>query len=86
MKSSRHDPYRLGYTCATMVGTKSREHVSVKQIFKTYLSLDCNLKLVYMKLESLVIVYNYVTVKFIYSSTHRPSSGESMFDWTSKKN
>ena len=57
MTSSPHGPYAQGYTRATMVGTKGCETVRWSQSQKTGLSSDCSLQLDYMKLESLVIVY-----------------------------
>ncbi len=55
MTSSPHDPYGLGYTCATMVMTKGSNDVNRSKSFKHYLSPDCSLQLENMKLESLVI-------------------------------
>lgn len=62
MNSDRHDPYKLGHTRATMVIYKKKQKCKLEQIFKNYLSPDCRLKLAYMKLESLVIVNQRVTV------------------------
>ena len=45
MKSSRHGPYRLGYTCVTMVFTKSNYDVNQRKSFKNYLSSNCRLQL-----------------------------------------
>ena len=55
MTSSPHGPYRLGYTRATMVGTKGCETARWSQSQKTGLSTDWSLQLDSMKLESLVI-------------------------------
>ena len=55
MTSNHHAPYDLGYTRATMDGTKGRETARWSQSQKTILSSDCRLKLAYMKLELLVI-------------------------------
>lgn len=45
MRSSRHGPYRLGYTCVTMVVTKSGNCVNMSKSYKNYLSSDCRLQL-----------------------------------------
>ena len=55
MTSSHHGPYGLGYTRATMVGTKGCDPARVSQSQKICLSPDCSLQLDCMKLESLVI-------------------------------
>ena len=56
MTSNHHAPYVLGYTRATMVGTKSMRDREVERISKTDLSSDCRLQLACMKSELLVIV------------------------------
>ena len=55
MTSNHHAPYVLGYTRATMVGTKRSEIVRWSKTDKTDPSSDCRLQLAYMKLELLVI-------------------------------
>ena len=55
--SSHHGLYAQGYTRATMVTTKSSHLATRSKSQKSYLSSDCSLQLDYMKLESLVIVY-----------------------------
>ena len=55
MTSGPHGPYRLGYTCATMVMTKSSKGATWSKSQKNHLSSDCPLQLEGMKLESLVI-------------------------------
>ena len=62
MTSNHHAPYGLGYTRATMAGTKSRETVRSSKSQKASLSSDCSLQLDYMKLESLVIANQNVAV------------------------
>ena len=62
MTSNHHAPYDLGYTRATMVGTKSSEAVTWSKSQKANLSSDCSLQLDYMKLESLVIANQNVAV------------------------
>ena len=62
MTSNHHAPYDLGYTRATMDGTKGCKTARSSQSHKTILSSDCRLQLAYMKLESLVIVDQHATV------------------------
>ena len=62
MTSNHHAPYDLGYTRATMVGTKRSETVKLSKTHKANLSSDCSLQLDYMKLESLVIANQNVAV------------------------
>src|SRR5205807_9676670 len=62
MRSNHHAPYDLGYTRATMDGTKGCKTARSSQSHKTILSSDCRLQLAYMKLESLVIVDQHATV------------------------
>ncbi len=49
MTSNHHAPYDLGYTRATMVGTKRREAVTWSKPHKANLNSDCRLQLAYMK-------------------------------------
>lgn len=60
--SSHHGPYVQGYTRATMVGTERSECESTSRTQKSDRSPDWSLKLDSMKLESLVIVNQNVTV------------------------
>ncbi len=62
MTSSHHGPYGLGYTRATMAGTKSSEAATWSQSQKTGRSPDCSLQLDCMKSESLVIANQNVAV------------------------
>ena len=62
MTSNHHAPYGLGYTRATMAGTKSSNAVRRSKSQKAGLSSDCSLQLDYMKLESLVIANQHVAV------------------------
>ncbi len=62
MTSSHHGPYDLGYTRATMGGTKGSEVARRSKPHKTVLSPDWSLQLDSMKLESLVIVDQNATV------------------------
>ena len=62
MTSNHHAPYDLGYTRATMGGTKGCEAARWSESHKTVLSSDCRLQLAYMKLESLVIADQHAAV------------------------
>ncbi len=62
MTSSHHDPYGLGYTRATMVGTEGCEAAMWSQSQKADRSPDCSLQLDCMKSESLVIANQNVAV------------------------
>ncbi len=62
MTSSPHGPYVLGYTRATMAGTKGRDTARWSQSHKACLSSDWSLQLDSMKVESLVIVDQHATV------------------------
>ncbi len=75
MTSSRHGPYALGYTRATMAGTKGCQTVRWSQSQKASLSSDWSLQLDSMKLESLVIADQLRCSEYVPGScTHRPSS------------
>ena len=54
MTSNHHAPYDLGYTRATMGGTKGCEPARGSESQKAALSSDCRLQLACMKSESLV--------------------------------
>lgn len=62
MTSNHHAPYDLGYTRATMGGTKGSEAARFSQSHKTTLSSDCRLQLACMKPESLVIADQHAAV------------------------
>jgi hypothetical protein len=70
MKSSPYGLYELGYTRATMKITKSCNVVKYSKSQKRFLSSNYRLKLVYMKLESLVIVNQHVTVNMLLGFVH----------------
>ena len=55
MTSNHHAPYVLGYTRATMAGTKRKRDREVERISKAGPSSDCRLQLACMKSELLVI-------------------------------
>ena len=62
MTSNHHAPYDLGYTRATMVGTKRSEGAIRSKAQKADPSSDCSLQPDYMKLESLVIADQHAAV------------------------
>jgi hypothetical protein len=62
MTSNHHAPYVLGYTRATMAGTKGRKTARSSQSHKASLSSDRRLQLAYVKLESLVIADQHAAV------------------------
>ena len=70
MTSNHHAPYGLGYTRATMAGTKRSEAVKWSKSQKASLSSDCSLQLDYMKLESLVIANQHVAVNTFSGLVH----------------
>ena len=70
MTSNHHAPYGLGYTRATMAGTKSCKTVKSSKSQKASLSSDCSLQLDYMKLESLVIANQNVAVNTFSGFVH----------------
>ena len=79
MTSNHHAPYDLGYTRATMADTKRSETVRSSKAQKIRLSSDCSLQLDYMKLESLVIVNQNVTVNtfpgLVHTARHTMGAG-----------
>ena len=62
MTSNHHAPYDLGYTRATMAGTKRSESARRSKAQKAGPSSDCSLQPDYMKLESLVIADQHAAV------------------------
>ena len=70
MTSNHHAPYVLGYTRVTMADTTSSQLARVSKSLKFGLSSDCTLQLECMKLESLVIVNQNVTVNTFSGFVH----------------
>lgn len=62
MTSNHHALYVLGYTRATMAGTKGSEPARGSESQKAGLSSDCRLQLACMKSESLVIAGQHTAV------------------------
>ena len=62
MTSNHHASYVLGYTRATMDGTKRRNLVTVSKTQKAVLNSDCGLQPAHTKTELLVIPNQHVGV------------------------
>ena len=62
MTSNHHAPYVLGYTRATMAGTKRSKAARRSKTQKSTLSSDCGLQPAHMKLELLVIADQHAAV------------------------
>ena len=78
MTSNHHALYALGYTRATMVGTKRRKTVMSSKSHKADLSSDWSLQLDAMRLELLVIANQPCRGEYVPGPcTHRPSNHES---------
>ena len=78
MTSNHHAPYVLGYTRATMDGTKRSKPARGSKPQKAVLSSDWSLQLDSMKLESLVIANQQRRGEYVPGPcTHRPSNHES---------
>ena len=78
MTSSHHAPYVLGYTRATLAGTKGCKPVRVSESQKAGPGSDWRLKLASMKAELLVIANQQRRGEYVPGPcTHRPSHHES---------
>ena len=78
MTSNHHALYVLGYTRATMAGTKRRNAARWSKSHKAGLSSDWSLQLDSMKLELLVIANQQCRGEYVPGPcTHRPSNHES---------
>ena len=78
MTSNHHALYDLGYTRATMDGTKRSEAARWSKPQKAVLSSDRSLQLDSVKLESLVIANQQRRGEYVPGPcTHRPSHHES---------
>ena len=89
MTSNHHAPYDLGYTRATMVGTKRSEAVTWRKAHKANLSSDCRLQLAYMTLESLVIANQNVAVNtfpgLVHTARHTTRVYNTRSQWPNRK-
>ena len=85
MTSNHHALYVLGYTRATMVGTKRSEMVTSSESQKADPSSDCTLQLEYMKSELLVIVDQNATVNafpgLVHTARHTTKVGSAQSRW-----
>ena len=85
MTSSHHAPYVLGYTRATMDGTKGCEAARWSQSQKAVLSSDCRLQLACMKSESLVIADQHAAVNtfpgLVHTARHAMGVGHTRSQW-----
>ena len=85
MTSNHHAPYVLGYTRATMVGTKSSKTVRWSKTQKSTLSSDCGLQPAHMKLELLVIADQNAAVNafpgLVHTARHTTEVGGAQ-SWT----
>ena len=70
MTSNHHAPYDLGYTRATMDGTKGCKTARLSESHKTILSSDCRLKFACMKSELLVNVHQLGTLNTFSGLVH----------------
>ena len=70
MTSNHHAPYVLGYTRATMAGTKGSEPARGSQSQKANLSTDRSLQLDSLKSESLVIADQHAEVNTFTGLVH----------------
>ena len=74
MTSSHHAPYVLGYTRATLAGTKGCKPARGSESQKAGLGSDWRLKLASMKAELLVIADQQRRGEYVLGPcTHRPS-------------
>ena len=85
MTSNHHALYVLGYTRATMVGTKGSEAVRRSESHKAGLSSDCRLQPACMKSESLVIAGQHTAVNtfpgLVHTARHTTKVGNTRSRW-----
>ena len=89
MTSNHHAPYDLGYTRATMDGTKGSKAARPSQSHKTILSSDCRLQLAYMKPELLVTAGQHTAVNMfpglVHTARHVMKAGNTRSRWANRK-
>ena len=89
MTSNHHAPYGLGYTRATMAGTKRSNTARWSKSQKASLSSDCSLQLDYMKLESLVIADQHAAVNtfsgLVHTARQTMRVGNTRSRWPNRK-
>ena len=89
MTSNHHAPYDLGYTRATMDGSKGSEAARWSETQKPVLSSDCSLQLDCTKLESLVIADQHAAVNtfpgLVHTARHTMRVGNTRSRWLNRK-
>ena len=89
MTSNHHAPYDLGYTRATMDGSKGSEAARWSETQKPGLCSDCSLQLDCTKLESLVIANQNVAVNtfsgLVHTARHTMRVGNTRSRWLNRK-
>ena len=89
MTSNHHAPYDLGYTRATMAGTKRSEAAMPSKAQKTSPSSDCRLQLACMKSESLVIAGQHTAVNtfpgLVHTARHTTKVDNTRSRWGNRK-
>ena len=89
MTSNHHALYVLGYTRATMVGTKGSEAARQSESHKAGLSSDCRLQPACMKSESLVIASQHIAVNtfpgLAHTARHTTKVGNTRSRWGNRK-
>ena len=89
MTSNHHAPYDLGYTRATMAGTKRSEAAMQSKAQKTSPSSDCRLQLACMKSELLVIANQHVAVNtfpgLVHTARHTTRVCNTRSQWPNRK-
>ena len=89
MTSNHHAPYVLGYTRATMDGTKRCETARWSQSDKAVRSSDCRLQLACMKPELLVIADQHAAVNpfpgLVHTARHTTRVDNTRSRWGNRK-
>ena len=85
MTSSQHAPYVLGYTRATLAGTKGCKTVRLSESQKAGLGSDWRLQLASMKAELLVIADQHAAVNtfpgLVHTARHTTKVGNTRSRW-----
>ena len=89
MTSNHHAPYDLGYTRATMVGTKGSETARWSESLKAGPSSDRRLQPACVKSESLVIADQHAAVNtfpgLVHTARHTMRVGNTRSRWPNRK-
>ena len=89
MTSNHHAPYDLGYTRATMDGTKGCKTARLSESHKTILSSDCRLQLACMKPELLVTAGQHTAVNMfpglVHTARHVMKADNTRSRWANRK-